>query len=74
MVGLMVTSSKRAYAIPRSAALRAPAPVAGHYWPIPSQETLKHSSSSVSMGSLGPGEHKFCLSPLSVSGGLGVWL
>ena len=30
MVGLMSTSSKRAYAIPRSAAPRAPAPVAGH--------------------------------------------
>ena len=30
MVGLMVTSSKRTYAIPRSAALRALAPVAGH--------------------------------------------
>ena len=30
MMGLMVTSSKRAYAIPRSAAPRAPAPVAGH--------------------------------------------
>ena len=30
MVGLMATSSKRAYAIPRSAAPRAPAPVAGH--------------------------------------------
>ena len=29
MVGLMVTSSKRAYAIPRSAAPRAPAPVYG---------------------------------------------
>ena len=29
-VGLMVTSSKRAYAIPRSAAPRAPAPEAGH--------------------------------------------
>ena len=28
--GLMATSSKRAYAIPRSAAPRAPAPVAGH--------------------------------------------
>ena len=28
--GLMVTSSKRTYAIPRSAAPRAPAPVAGH--------------------------------------------
>ena len=30
-VGLMVTSFKRAYAMPRSAALRAPA--AGHCWP-----------------------------------------
>ena len=30
MVGLMATSSKRAYAIPRSAAPRAPAPAAGH--------------------------------------------
>ena len=30
MVGLMATSSKRAYATPRSAAPRAPAPVAGH--------------------------------------------
>ena len=29
MVGLMATSSKRVYAIPRSAAHRAPAPVAG---------------------------------------------
>ena len=30
MVGLMVTSSKRPYAIPKSAAPRAPAPIAGH--------------------------------------------
>ena len=30
MVGLMVTSSKRAYAIPKSAAPRAPAPAAVH--------------------------------------------
>ena len=30
MVGLMVTSSKKAYAIPRSAAPRAPASMAGH--------------------------------------------
>ena len=30
MVGLIVTSSKRAYAIPRSAAPRAPVPVADH--------------------------------------------
>ena len=30
MVGLMVTSSKRAYAMPKSAVPRAPAPAAGH--------------------------------------------
>ena len=34
MVGLMATSSKRAYAIPRSVAPRAPIPVAAHCWPI----------------------------------------
>ena len=66
--GLMVTSSKRAYAIPRSAAPRAPAPAAVHCWPVPPQETPKHSSVSVSVGSLGPGAHEVCLSPLSVSG------
>ena len=32
----------------------------------------QHSSVSVSVGSLGPGAHKVCLSPLSVSGGKGV--
>ena len=51
MVGLMATSSKRAYSIPRSAALRAPAPAASHCWSVPLQETLKHSSGSVSVGS-----------------------
>ena len=55
MVGLTVTSSKRAYAIPRSAAPTAPTPAVVHCWPIPPQETLKHSSISVSVGSLGPG-------------------
>ena len=64
MVGLNVTSSKRAYAIPRSAAPRAPAPAA--------VQTLKHSSVSVSVESLGPGVQKVCLSPLSISGGYGV--
>ena len=42
MVGLMVTSSKRAYAIPGSTVPRAPAPE-------------EHSFGSVSVGSLGPG-------------------
>ena len=33
---------------------------------------LKHSSVSVSVGSLGPGMHKVCVSPLSISDGYGV--
>ena len=32
------------------------------------QETLTHSSGSVSAGSLGPSAHKVCLSPPSVFG------
>ena len=40
MVGLMVTSSKRAYAIPKSASPRAPDPVSAHCWLIPPQEIL----------------------------------
>ena len=51
MMGLMVTSSKRAYATPSSAAPRAPAPAAVHCRPTPPQETLKHR----------------CLSPCGVS-------
>ena len=66
--GLMATSSKRAYAIPRSTAPRAPAHTAVHYWPMPPQETPKHSSFSVSVGYLGPGVQKVCLSSLRVSG------
>ena len=45
---LMAISSMRAYAIPRFAAPRAPAPAAGHCWPIPLQETLKHSTAGLS--------------------------
>ena len=48
MLGLMATSSKRAYVMLWSAKSRVPAPVAGHCWPISLQETLKHSSASVS--------------------------
>ena len=78
---LMATFSKRAYAIPKSAAPchnqfcapRAPAPAAVHCWPVDGrQETLRHSSGSVSVGSLGPGVHKLFLRPLSISGGYGV--
>ena len=61
---LKAFSSKSAYAIPISAAPRALAPAAIHCWPIPPQETLKHCSVSVSVGSLGPGAHKVCLRPL----------
>ena len=39
---------KRAYTIPRSTAPRAPAPAVDHCRPGPPQETLKHSSGSVS--------------------------
>ena len=47
VVELMATSSKTAYAIPRSAAPRAPESAAVHSWTIPPQETLKHSSVSI---------------------------
>ena len=68
MVGLMGTSSKRAYAIPISAESRARAPKKVHCLLIPPQETLKHSSVSIFVGSLGPGAHKVRLSLLSISG------
>ena len=71
VVGLKVTSSKRVYAIPKSALPRAPAPVAGHCWPIPPQKMLKHSSVSVSVGSLVPGAHKACPSPWTSLVGMG---
>ena len=69
MVGLVVTSSMRTYAISNP---RAPVPAADHCRSIPPQEMLKHSSVSVSVESLGPGVHKVCLSSLSVSGHNGV--
>ena len=52
MLGLMVTSSKSAYAIPRSGALRAPAPEAGHSWPEPLQEMLRHTALAQSLWGL----------------------
>ena len=71
MVGLMAISSKRACAIPRSAAPRAPAFAAGHCWPAPPQETLTHMSCSVSVGPLGPDVHKVCLSLQVSQAGMG---
>ena len=49
----MATSSRMAYAIPTSAAPRVPVPAVDHHYPMPPQGTLKHSSVSVSVGSLG---------------------
>ena len=45
----MATSSKKAYAVPRSAAPRAPSPWQSTL-PVPPQEMLKHSSVLVSVG------------------------
>ena len=67
----MATSFKRAYAIPKFAALRAPALWQSTADPYLTGD-LKHSSVSVSVGSRGPGVHKVCLSPLSISGRNGV--
>ena len=74
LVVLMATSSKRAYAKPMSVAPRAPAPVAGHCWLIPPQDTLKDSKAGLaqSLWSLLVGT-RFCLSPPRMSGGYGVW-
>ena len=69
IVGLMMTSSKGTYAVPTP---RAPVPAADHCQPVPPQEMLKHSSVPVSVGSLGPGTHKVCLSPMSAFGRNGV--
>ena len=55
----MATSFKRAYAIPKPAAPRAPVPEVVYCWPVPPQEMLKHSSVSVSVGSLGPVHTRF---------------
>ena len=71
--GVKVTSSKRGLCHTKVCCNQSPSPAAGHCWPVPPQETLKHSSGLVSVGSLGPGAHKVCLNPLSVSGGYGVW-
>ena len=68
VMGLMVTSSKRAYATPR-----VPASAAGHYRLISLQETLKYSKAGLSQSLWGfLVSTKFCLSPPSVSGRYGV--
>ena len=58
---------------PRSAAPRASVPVAGHCWPVPLQESLKHSKSGLaqSLWNIRVLVHtRFCLNHLSISGGL----
>ena len=68
VVGLMVTSSKRAYATPRL-----PHPEALPLRQATAELYLRrrHSSTvlAISVGSLGPGAHKVGLSPLSISSG-----
>ena len=73
VVGLMATSSKKAYAIPMSASLRAPAPVAGDCCSTPWQEILKHAKAGLaqSLWSLLVST-RFCLSPPGMSGAYGV--
>ena len=73
VVGLIVISSKRAYAIPRSAVPRAPALEVGHCLPVPPQETLKHSKAGLVQSLWGLLVHiRYCLSPLSISGRYGI--
>ena len=75
LVELMATSSKRAYDIPKSATPRATAFAAGHCWPISLQETLKHSKAGLAQSLWGILVcTRFCLSPLSISGGYGSLL
>ena len=72
MVGLMAASSKRAYAISRSAAPRAPVSEADHCRPVPPQETLKPSSISVFVGSLGVVHTRFVWALWASLAGMGL--
>ena len=75
MVGLMVISSRGAYAIPRSALPRGPAPTAGHCWPIPPQEILKHTKAGLTQCLWGLLVcTRFSLNPLSICGGYVICL
>ena len=75
MVGLMATSSKRAYATPRSEApshtqvccTLSSCPYSSPLLPLTSTRDIQTLSASVSVGSLGPGAHKVCLSPFNIS-------
>ena len=65
--GLMAISSKSIYAIPRSTAPRAPAPAAVHCWTCTSSGGTQTQFCLSLCRVSGP------LSPLSISGGYGVW-
>ena len=50
IVALIATSSKRTYATCHASQVgcsQSPVPTAGHFWPMPPQETLKHSKASL---------------------------
>ena len=78
MMGLMATSSKMAYAaccVTQVCCSQSPCPLGRPLLTRASAgdtQTLKGSSGSVSVGSLGPGAHKVCLSLPSISGRYGV--
>ena len=61
VMNIIATSFKMSLAY--TAEMSAPAPAAGHCWPNPPQETLKHCSGSVCVQSLGPGAHKGLFGP-----------
>ena len=53
---------------------QSPRPCAGRWWPVPPQETLKHSKVGLAQSLWGLLVYtKFCLSPPSISAGDGVW-
>ena len=72
MVGLMVTSSKRAYAIPKSAGFQSPCPCGS---PLLTRTSTGDAQTQLCLSLCGvPGfwYTQVCLSPLSVSGRNGV--
>ena len=72
MVGLMVTSSKRAYATPRSAAPRPPdLQQATSDLYLPRRHSNPQRLVWLSLWGVSQMCRRFCLSPLSVSGGYG---
>ena len=72
IVGLMLTSSKRAYATP-ICCIQSPCPCSSPLLTRTSAgDTQTPFCLSLCRGSLGPGMHKVCFSPLSISSRYGV--